>query len=1002
MCGFTVNAAGTQLTSLVVPAGAQTGPFSITTSGGVGSSPGSFTVTAPVITSLSPASVVAGSGALTLTVNGANFVRGATVSLNGLNLSTTYVSATQLTAQVSNAATTTAGSYPVRVANSAVSGSSTSAAATFTVTVSVPTIASFTPANGLANTAVTVTGTNLTGATAVTLNGVSIPSFVVANATTLIFTVPAGATSGLITVTTPGGTATSASPFVVGAPSPVPVITAISPSSILVNSSNFVLTVSGANFVRNSVINFPLGAVSTTYVSATQLTATIPAAYLKGLGSGNVTVTSPAPGGGTSNGVLFSVTLPSPTITSFTPTSGPAGTTVTVRGTDFQLVKYVALVSPGSTNASFTVLNETTFTFVVPAGALSGPIEVTTSAGVGYSADSFTVTPTPNLVPTITSIAPNTTVAGSAGFTLTVNGTGLINSSVVGFNGVAIATTYVSATQLTAQVPASAVATAGTVGITVTSPAPGGGTSAPATFTVTTPAPTLVSFAPAQGLVGTTVMVTGMALTGASAVTLNGVSVGSFTVVNATALTFSVPANATSGLVAVTTPGGTATSASAFTVLLPAPAIANLAPSTAVAGSGGFTLVVNGTGFLAGSVVNFNGAALATTYNSATQLTAQVPAAAITVAGNYAVAVANPSLVQGGTSAPVNFTVTTPAPTLVSFAPAQGLVGTTVTVTGTALTGASAVTLNGVSVRDFTVVNDATLLFLVPANATSGLVAVTTAGGTATSASVFTVLQPNPLPTLTGLTPDAVVAGSPGFGLTVTGTGLVAGSVVQLAGSALVTTYQSATQLTAQVPASAVATAGSYEVVVRSPAPGGGTSAPLAFAVTVPVPTISSFTPTMGGAGTLVTVTGTNFSGATQVRIGSVLIPTFTVVSATSLTLVVPVVAGGVSGLVSITTPGGTATSTTPFSLVLATTGSQALAQVQVYPNPFQSKLTFVLPGSEPTKVLVRDVTGRVVLPLMALPASKQLTLPADLATGVYLLEIHQGNATTTRRLLKD
>jgi hypothetical protein len=298
--------------------------------------------------------------------------------------------------------------------------------------------------------------------------------------------------------------------------------------------------------------------------------------------------------------------------------------------------------------------------------------------------------------------------------------------------------------------------------------------------------------------------------------------------------------------------------------------------------------------------------------------------------------------------------------------------------------------------------NASSLTFTVPAGATSGLITVTTPSGTATSATAFTVIVPNPVPTLASLSPSSVVAGSSDFTLTVTGTNFGSGSVVLFNGTSLRTAFVSATQLTAQVPASAVATAGSYDVVVRSPAPGGGTSAALAFAVTVPAPTISSFTPTTGGASTLVTVTGTNFSGATQVRIGSVLIPTFTVVSATSLTLVVPVVAGGVSGLVSITTPGGTATSTTPFSMVLATTSSQALSQVQVYPNPFQSKLTFVLPGSAPTKVLVRDVTGRVVLPLMPLPVSKQLTLPADLATGVYLLEIHQENATTTRRLLKD
>jgi hypothetical protein len=126
------------------------------------------------------------------------------------------------------------------------------------------------------------------------------------------------------------------------------------------------------------------------------------------------------------------------------------------------------------------------------------------------------------------------------------------------------------------------------------------------------------------------------------------------------------------------------------------------------------------------------------------------------------------------------------------------------------------------------------------------------------------------------------------------------------------------------------------------------------------------------------------------------------VVSATSLTLVVPAVAGGVSGYLSVTTPGGTATSTMIFSRILAATSSQALAQVQVYPNPFQSKLTLVLSGAESVKVLLRDVTGRVVLPLIPLPASKQLVLPTDLSTGVYLLEIQQGNATTTRRLLKD
>jgi hypothetical protein len=131
---------------------------------------------------------------------------------------------------------------------------------------------------------------------------------------------------------------------------------------------------------------------------------------------------------------------------------------------------------------------------------------------------------------------------------------------------------------------------------------------------------------------------------------------------------------------------------------------------------------------------------------------------------------------------------------------------------------------------------------VVPAGATSGLVAVTTAGGTAASATPFTVLLPNPLPTLATLSPASVVAGSPTFTLTVTGTDFVSSSVVQLAGTPLATTYQSATQLTAQVPASAVAVVGSYGVAVTNPGPGGGTTAELPLVVTVPIPAIASFT----------------------------------------------------------------------------------------------------------------------------------------------------------------
>src|SRR5438552_11091559 len=86
--------------------------------------------------------------------------------------------------------------------------------------------------------------------------------------------------------------------------------------------------------------------------------------------------------------------------------------------------------------------------------------------------------------PTITSISPSSTIAGSGSFTLTVNGTNFVSTSTVNWNGSALATTFVSSIKLTATVPAANVATAGTASVTVVNPAPGGGTSNSATFTI--------------------------------------------------------------------------------------------------------------------------------------------------------------------------------------------------------------------------------------------------------------------------------------------------------------------------------------------------------------------------------------------------------------------------------------------------------------------------------------------------------------------------------------
>lgn len=264
----------------------------------------------------------------------------------------------------------------------------------------------------------------------------------------------------------------------------------------------------------------------------------------------------------------------------------------------------------------------------------------------------------------------------------------------------------------------------------------------------------------------------------------------------------------------------------------------------------------------------------------------------------------------------VAFAPVAPAPAIAGLAPASGPVGTTVTVTGSSFTGATALTLNGAAVPSFTVVDAATITFVVPAGAASGLVGVATPSGQGTSATAFTVVVPAPAP--------------------------------------------------------------------------------------APAPTIASFTPTMGTAGTTVTITGTNLTGATAVRIGTTSIAAYTVVSATTITFAVPSGITTLSGPLTVVTPGGTATSTASFSMVvLANVAAQALPELSIYPNPATDYVQLELPQATALTVGVRDLLGRQVLAPVVLQAHQPLRLPASLAAGVYLLDIEQGTTKAVRRIEK-
>ena len=127
----------------------------------------------------------------------------------------------------------------------------------------------------------------------------------------------------------------------------------------------------------------------------------------------------------------------------------------------------------------------------------------------------------------------------------------------------------------------------------------------------------------------------------------------------------------------------------------------------------------------------------------------------------------------------------------------------------------------------------------------------------------------NPVPSLAAVSPTTAVAGGAGFTLTANGMGFVAGSAVNWNGTSRTTTYISSTQLSAAILASDIAIAGTSQVTVVNPTPGGGTSSAIAFTVANPVPVLSSLSPamvTVGSEALELTVRGSQFVSTATVQ----------------------------------------------------------------------------------------------------------------------------------------
>lgn len=507
--------------------------------------------------------------------------------------------------------------------------------------------------------------------------------------------------------------------------------------------------------------------------------------------------------------------------------------------------------------------------FTVAANAAIGPTQITFGDQPvprevsDASANTLTATYSPaainvvqpNPIPMVISLNPNSTIAGGGGFNLNVSGSNFVNGSVVRWNGSPRNTTFSSSFQLIALISAQDIANAGTASITVFNPAPVGGLSTGVTFTINNPAPAITNVTPNSTTAGSgdvAITVNGTGFVSTSKVRFNGADLAT-TFVSSTQLTATIPASSLTAVGAANitvfspTPGGGTSGAASFAINNPAPTLSGLNPSSTTAGGAGFTLAVNGTNFISGSIIRINGADHATTFVSSTQLTAPLLASEIATAAVASITVFNPTP-GGGVSNGINFTINNPAPAATNLSPASAVAtgqNFTLTVNGTGFVAGSTVQWNGAN-RSTTFASATQLTAAITAadianigTANVTVVNSTPGGGTSNTLS-FAITQPPLAPAIASVSPNFAIAGGQQFPLTVNGTNFATNSVVRWNDSDHATTYVSATQLRAMIPATDIASQGAANIKVFTPAPGGGTSNAMQFFVGAQVTSVSA------------------------------------------------------------------------------------------------------------------------------------------------------------------
>lgn len=345
-----------------VPVGAVSGSLGVENPAGSVITAGRFYLQ-PVINGFSPASARVGDA---VTISGVSLLDTLQVSFGNVAVVPSAVTSSNVVVTVPNL--TQSG----RISLVAPGG-------TFLTTsnfVLLPRVTSFTPTGGEPGTLVEIVGDGLTGANAVRFGGVTAQVRTNISANLVRAVVPPGAFAGAIEVATPNGSSQSATPFFVA-----PRFTDLTPAQ---GRPGNTVVLSGANFTNVSRVEFSTGLAASYVVTASnRISAIVPV----GTVSGPIRITTP--GGVVVSPRNFTITPLTPSISGLTPGFGDVGAAVLITGANLGEATEVRF--NGVVAGSFNVIGSSSVTTVVPVGATSGRVQVTTPSGVAMSTGDFLV-----------------------------------------------------------------------------------------------------------------------------------------------------------------------------------------------------------------------------------------------------------------------------------------------------------------------------------------------------------------------------------------------------------------------------------------------------------------------------------------------------------------------------------------------------------------------------------------------------------------------------------